>query len=54
VVAGSTESTVIVEFLITGVDGVARWWQDHPIATLDEVTDIAARLLWNGLPRIGA
>ncbi len=53
VVAGSTESTVVVEFLITGVDGVARWWQDHPIATLDEVTDIAARLLWNGLPRIG-
>lgn len=54
VVPGATESAVIVELLITGVDGVARWWQDHPVATLDEVTDIAARLLWNGLPRIGA
>lgn len=50
---GSTESAVVVELLITGVDGVARWWQDHPAATLEEVTDIAARLLWNGLPRIG-
>ncbi|WP_182380326.1 TetR/AcrR family transcriptional regulator [Nocardioides sp. WS12] len=54
VLAGSTESAVVVELLITGVDGVARWWQDHPVATLDEVTDIASRLLWNGLPRIGA
>ncbi|MCX6400086.1 MAG: TetR/AcrR family transcriptional regulator [Propionibacteriales bacterium] len=54
VVPGTTESAVIVELLITGVDGVARWWQEHPLATLDEVTDIAARLLWNGLPRIGA
>ena len=51
--AGSTAAAVVVELLITGVDGVARWWQDHPAATLDEVTDIASRLLWNGLPRVG-
>lgn len=50
--AGSTAAAVVVELLITGVDGVARWWQDHPSATLDEVTDIASRLLWNGLPRL--
>ncbi|KRC56802.1 MULTISPECIES: TetR/AcrR family transcriptional regulator [unclassified Nocardioides] len=53
VVAGSTAAAVVVELLITGVDGVARWWQDHPGASLDEVTDIASRLLWNGLPRLG-
>ena len=52
VTAGSTAAAVVVELLITGVDGVARWWQDHPGATLDEVTDIASRLLWNGLPRL--
>ena len=52
VVAGSTEAAVVVELLITGIDGVARWWQQHPDTTLDEVTDIAARLLWAGLPRL--
>lgn len=53
VAVGSDESAVVVELLITGVDGVARWWQEHPAASLEDVTDIAARLLWNGLPRIG-
>lgn len=53
VTVGSDESAVVVELLITGVDGVARWWQEHPAASLEDVTDIAARLLWNGLPRIG-
>lgn len=53
VVAGSTEAAVIVELLITGIDGVARWWQDHSDVDLDEATDIAARLLWQGLPRLG-
>jgi AcrR family transcriptional regulator len=50
---GSTAATVVVELLITGVDGVARWWHEHPEATLEEVTDVAARLLWSGLPRLG-
>jgi AcrR family transcriptional regulator len=49
---GSTEAEVVVELLITGVDGVARWWQEHPAATLDEVTDVAAQLLWSGLPHL--
>lgn len=51
---GSTEAAVLVELLITGVDGVARWWLDHPATSLDDVTDVAARLLWHGLPRLGA
>lgn len=50
--AGSTRAAVVVELLITGVDGVARWWQEHPSASHDEVTDVAARLLWSGLPRV--
>lgn len=49
---GSAASAVIVALLITGIDGVARWWQEHPEVPLDEVTDIAARLLWSGLPRL--
>ncbi|XBB68447.1 TetR/AcrR family transcriptional regulator [Nocardioides sp. WV_118_6] len=50
--AGTTPAAVVVELLITGVDGVARWWQENPDASLDEVTDVAAQLLWNGLPRV--
>jgi AcrR family transcriptional regulator len=26
---------------------------EHPEVTLDEVTDVAARMLWSGLPRLG-
>ncbi|KRA37471.1 MULTISPECIES: TetR/AcrR family transcriptional regulator [unclassified Nocardioides] len=51
--AGSTDAAVVVELLITGIDGAARWWREHPGTSLEEVTDIAARLLWNGLPRMG-
>ncbi|WGX94786.1 hypothetical protein [Nocardioides sp. L-11A] len=35
-----------------GADGVARWWRENPAATLEEVTDIASRPLWSGLPRL--
>src|SRR5690606_32006456 len=52
VVAGSTTAAVVVELLIAGVDGVARWWQEHPSSTLEEVTDTASRLIWKGLPRV--
>lgn len=53
VTPGSTDATVVVELLITGTDGVARWWQENPTLDLDTVADIATRLLWNGLPRLG-
>lgn len=49
----STEAAIVVELLIAGVDGVARWWRDHPAVSLGEVTDVAARLLWSGLPHAG-
>ncbi|GAA4806739.1 TetR/AcrR family transcriptional regulator [Nocardioides caeni] len=53
VAPGSPAATVVVELLITGTDGIARWWQDNPGLGLEEVTDITTRLLWNGLPRLG-
>ena len=52
--AGTVEASVLVELLINGVDGVARWWQHHRATDLEQVTDIASRMLWNGLPRAGA
>lgn len=53
VAAGSAVVPVVVELLIGGVDGVARWWADHPEAPLEEVVDAAVRLLWQGLPHFG-
>ena len=50
---GSAEVTVVVEMLIAGVDGVARWWSEHPEVTLDDVAAPVTALLWNGLPRAG-
>ena len=51
--AGITAVAVpaVVELLIAGVDGVARWWADHPETGQDEVVDSVLRLLWQGLPR---
>ncbi|MFL6089201.1 MAG: TetR/AcrR family transcriptional regulator [Aeromicrobium sp.] len=47
----SSAAPIVVELLIAGIDGVARWWADRPEMRLDDVTDAAFRLLWNGLPR---
>lgn len=44
-------ASMVVELLISGIEGVARWWNQHPDVTLDRAVDIALRLLWNGLPR---
>ncbi len=48
----SNSAAIVVELLVTGVDGVARWWHEHPETSLDEVTHVATRLLWHGLPRL--
>lgn len=53
IATGSAELPVVVEVLISGVDGVARWWADHPEVGPDEVVDSVVRLLWQGLPRFG-
>lgn len=47
----SSDAAIVVELLISGIDGVARWWRGNPGTSLEEVTDVAARLIWNGLPR---
>jgi AcrR family transcriptional regulator len=44
-------ASVVVEMLIAGIEGVARWWSQHPDVALDRAVDVALRLLWNGLPR---
>ena len=51
--AGITGAAVpaVVELLIAGVDGVARWWADRPAVSQDEVVESVLRLLWQGLPR---
>lgn len=53
IAVGSAAAPVVVELLISGVDGVAHWWADHPEASHDEVVDSVVRLLWQGLPRFG-
>jgi AcrR family transcriptional regulator len=50
---GSTSRPVIVAAVSGVADGVAQWWGLHPHTPFDEVVDTAARLLWNGLPRVG-
>lgn len=50
---GSPAMRAVVALLIAGVDGVANWWHENPDVTLEEATDAAYRLLWNGLPRFG-
>jgi len=50
---GSPEVAVMVELLITGVDGVAQWWTRHPDVSLEVVVEAAVRLLWNGMPNVG-
>jgi AcrR family transcriptional regulator len=43
--------SVVVELLISGIEGVARWMSQHPDVALDRAADVTLRLLWNGLPR---
>ncbi|HET7689912.1 MAG TPA: helix-turn-helix domain-containing protein [Nocardioidaceae bacterium] len=49
----SPDVAVIVELLITGVDGVAQWWARNRHVPLEQAVDSASRLLWNGMPRMG-
>lgn len=36
-----------------GVDALSRWSQLHPEAALEDVADLAVRLLWGGMTRLG-
>lgn len=50
---GSPASGIVVDLLITGIDGVARWWEEHPTTSAAEVVDVAARVVWDGLGGLG-
>ncbi|WP_433179640.1 TetR/AcrR family transcriptional regulator [Actinoallomurus sp. CA-150999] len=39
----------MVELLITGLDGVAQWWERHPDMPRSTLVEGAMRLLWTGL-----
>lgn len=39
----------MVEFLITGLDGVAQWWERNPDTPRSTLVEGAMRLLWTGL-----
>lgn len=39
----------MVELLITGLDGVAQWWERHPDMPRSTLVEGAMRVLWTGL-----
>jgi AcrR family transcriptional regulator len=39
----------MVELIITGLDGVAHWWESHPDMPRPMLVEGAMRLLWAGL-----
>ncbi|MFC5749029.1 TetR/AcrR family transcriptional regulator [Actinomadura rugatobispora] len=39
----------MVELIITGLDGVAQWWERHPEMPQEMLVEGAMRLLWTGL-----
>ncbi|GAA4311890.1 AcrR family transcriptional regulator [Actinomadura luteofluorescens] len=41
----------MVELIITGLDGVAQWWERNPDMPRSLLVEGVARLLWNGLGR---
>lgn len=45
--APNTEAAV--ELLITGLDGMAQWWERHPGVSRESLVATAMRVLWTGL-----
>jgi AcrR family transcriptional regulator len=39
----------MVELLITGLDGMAQWWERHPRVERSALVDGAMRILWTGM-----
>ena len=46
---GSPEAALHVEVLLSGLDGLAQWWDHHPEVSRAELTGVAMRVLWGGL-----
>lgn len=48
----SPEAEVLIELLISSLDGVAQWWAHHPDTPRATLETMAADVLWNGLERL--
>ncbi|MFD0689894.1 TetR/AcrR family transcriptional regulator [Actinomadura fibrosa] len=46
---GEPIAEAMVEFVITGLDGVAQWWERNPETPRATLVEGAMRLLWTGL-----
>ncbi len=46
---GSPQAALHMEILLTGLDGLAQWWDHHPDVSREELVGIALRVLWTGL-----
>lgn len=38
-----------VKVIISALDGLARWWAEHPGTPITEVLDVAMEMLWTGI-----
>ncbi|MEU9023104.1 TetR/AcrR family transcriptional regulator [Actinomadura sp. NPDC048394] len=50
---GEPIAEAMVELVITGLDGVAQWWERHPDMPKSLLVEGAMRLLWTGLGHSG-
>ncbi|GAA3203112.1 helix-turn-helix domain-containing protein [Actinocorallia longicatena] len=46
---GSDAAGLRAEVFLSGLDGLARWWEEHDGLSHEEITAIAMRMLWTGL-----
>lgn len=45
----SPATEAAIEMIITGVDGMAQWWERHPQMQRSDLVAAAMRVLWTGL-----
>ncbi|WP_344237641.1 TetR/AcrR family transcriptional regulator [Actinocorallia libanotica] len=47
--ADTTAGPVIVELMVSALDGATRWWERHPETPVDDLVDAVMRVLFLGL-----
>ncbi|WP_232835632.1 TetR/AcrR family transcriptional regulator [Actinocorallia populi] len=45
----SPDAALHVEILLSGLDGLAQWWDRNPAVPRDELVETALRVFWTGL-----
>lgn len=50
---GEPIGEAMIELIITGLDGVAQWWERHPEMPQSMLVEGAMQLLWTGLGNVG-